>query len=101
MSIREDVNDLRKEVDIVKEIKNQSLAKELLEDYKKQNRRLFVIIIVILTMWFITGCYLVYILNDIGTIEETTKTQEITDAGSIKDSNIVNGDINGKDKADN
>lgn len=100
MSIRDDVNDIRKEVDIVKEIKNQSLAKELLEDYKKQNRRQFIIIITILIMWFITGCYLVYILNDIGTIEETTKTQEITDAGSINNSNIANGDINGKDKTD-
>ena len=48
-------------------------------------------------MWFATGCYLVYILNDMGTIEETT-TQEITDVDSIDSSNIVNGDMNGKDK---
>lgn len=99
MSIRDDVDDLRKEVDIVKEIKKQSLAKELLEDYKKQNKRLFIIIIVISILWFITGVYLVYILNDIGTTETTTKTQEISDVDNVENTNIVNGDMNGKDKA--
>lgn len=107
MSIREDMNEIRNEVMEVKKIrnevmevkgkKNQSLAREMLEDYKKQNKLLCVIIILILLMWFATGCYLVYILNDIGTIEETS-TQEITDVDSIDSSNIVNGDMNGKDK---
>lgn len=99
MSLREDIDDIKKEVVNVKEMKSQSIAREMLEDYKRQNKRLFIIIIVILTMWFATGCYLVYILNDTGTIEETT-TQEISDVDSIDSSNIVNGDYNGKDKAD-
>lgn len=97
MGLKEEINDMKKEVKSVKELNKQSLAKEMLEDYKKQNKRLFIIILVILTMWFATGCYLVYILNDMGTIEETT-TQEITDVDSIDSSNIVNGDMNGKDK---
>lgn len=97
MSIKEDIKDMKKEVSEVKEIKKQSLAREMLEDYKKQNKRLFIILIIVLVMWFATGCYLVYILNDMGTIEETT-TQEISDVDSIDSSNIVNGDMNGKDK---
>ena len=72
MGIREDVLEMKKEV---KEIQEQSFAMELLKDQKKQNKRMFVIILVILGMWFSTIGYLVYVLNDIGT--ETT-TQEVT-----------------------
>ena len=99
MGLKEDVNSIRKEVSEVKEIKKQSIAREMLEDYKRQNKRLFIILITVLIMWFATGVYLVYILNDIGTIEETT-TQEISDVSNIGNSNIVNGDMNGKDKTD-
>lgn len=71
MSIREDVEKLSEKVE------QTSFAYELLSDYKKQNKRLFVIILVILGMWFATIGYLVYVLNDIGVIEETTEvTQE-------------------------
>lgn len=59
-------------------MKEQSFAMELLQDYKKANKRQFIIIIVILVMWFCTIGYLIYILNDIGTIETTSK-QEIKD----------------------
>lgn len=74
-------------------MKDSGLALELLSDYKKANKRQFIIIIVILIMWFLTIGYLVYVLNDIGTIE--TSTQEITDVESFDNTNIVNGDING------
>ena len=105
MGLKEEINDMKKEVKEVKEIKKQSLAREMLEDYKKQNKRLFIIIIVILIMWFITGCYLVYILNDTGTIEETTtntKTQEVTQENDKGNNNFIgnNGDIiDGKTKS--
>ena len=79
-------------------MKNGSLAMELLNDYKKTNKRQFIIILVILTMWFITIGYLVYILNDIGTIETT---QEIQDVEAIQNSNITNGDMYGEDKTNN
>lgn len=79
----------------IKELKEQSLAMELLNDYKKTNKRQFIIILVILTMWFCTIGYLVYILNDIGTTETT---QEISDVNSIQNSNIANGDFYGEDK---
>lgn len=103
MGLKEEINDMKKEVKEVKEIKKQSLAKEMLEDYKRQNKRLFIIILVILTMWFATGCYLVYILNDIGTIETVeTKTQEVTQDNSNGTNNYIgnDGEIN-NGKTDN
>ena len=72
----------------------ENLATELLQDAKKTNKRLFIIILVILSMWFITIGYLVYVLNDIGTIETTT--QQIDDVETIN-GDIANGDIYGKD----
>ena len=80
----------------------QSLAMELIKDYKKQNekqnKRLFIIILIILFMWLATIGYLVYILNDIGVIEETTTiTQENADGYNNyigNDGDINNGETN-------
>lgn len=66
-------------------------ASELLKDLKHANRRSFIIILVILTMWFATGCYLVYVLNDIQVVETET-IQEITDVENIEGSTITNGE---------
>ena len=63
MDIREEVLELEKEV---KEMQEESLAMSLLHDYKMQNKRQFIVILVILGMWFATIGYLIYILNDIG-----------------------------------
>ena len=94
MGLKDDIIDMKEEV---KAVRNQSLAMELLSDYKKTNKRQFIIILVILVMWFLTICYLVYILNDIGAEETTTttKTQEVRDINTMDNSNIVNGDYNG------
>ena len=92
MSMRDDVMEIKKELN---EIKEESFAMELLKDYKKANKRQFIIILVILTMWFATIGYLVYILNDIGVIEETT-TQEVTDFDTINGNVVNNGDIYGE-----
>lgn len=77
---------------------NKSFAMEVLIDYKKANKRQFIIIIVILLMWFATIGYLVHILNDIGTIEETTISQDNENGYN----NYIgdDGDIN-NGKADN
>jgi len=88
MSIKEDIEKVEEKVE---KIEKQSYAMEFLSDYKKTNIRLFIIILVILTMWFATIGYLVYILNDIGTI---TTTQEVKDIDTIG-GNVVNGDVNG------
>ena len=62
MGIREEVLEMKKEV---KEMQEESLAMSLLKDYKKQNKRQFIVILVIMIMWFATVGYLIYILNDI------------------------------------
>lgn len=92
MGLKEEVLEMKKEV---QEIQEQSFAMELLKDQKKQNKRQFIIILVILGMWFATIGYLVYVLNDIGT--ETTTTDETygmsTEEGN---NNYIGGDNNGK-----
>ena len=80
-------------------MEEQSFALDLLRDYKKQNKRQFIVILVILTMWFVTIGYLVYVLNDIGTIETTDTTQEVSDVDSINGNIVNNGDIYGESKA--
>ena len=89
MDIREEVLEMKKEV---KEIQEESLAMSLLKDYKIQNKRQFIVILVILGMWFATIGYLVYILNDIST--ETTTTEELIDIDDVD--NIENSHIHNK-----
>lgn len=79
MAVKKEVNELRE----------KGFALELLSDFKRQNKRQFIIILVILGLWFLTIGYLVYVLNDIGTIE--TSTQEIEDVETINNSSIHNG----------
>ena len=70
---------------------------ELLKDQRKQNKRLFIIwIITFLTLIAVT-CYTIYLVNDIGTVEETTITQENTDGYNNyigNDGDITNGEAN-------
>ena len=98
MSIKEDIEKVQKKVNAIEE---QSFAMELLQDAKKTNKRLYIILIVVLCMWFATIGYLVYVLNDTGTIE-TTRVEQ-SDAGSNNyignDGEIING--NTKDNKDN
>ena len=91
MKLKDDVLEMKKEV---QEVKNQSFAMEILKDYKKANKRQFIIILVILAMWFATIGYLVYVLNDISSVETTT--QEVSDVDTIENSNVANGDIYGE-----
>ena len=91
MSLKEDIVEIQEKAEI---LETQSFARSILEDYKKANKRMFVIIIIILIMWFSTIGYLVYLLNDISYVETT---QEIDDVDSIENSNITNGDIYGED----
>lgn len=94
MKLKDDVLEIKKEVD---EVKNKSFAMELISDARKANKRMFIIIIiliVVLCMWFITIGYLVYILNDISSVETTT--QEVSDVDTIENSNVANGDIYGE-----
>lgn len=78
-------------------IEKNSYTLDILKDYKTDSKRLFVILIIVLAMWFATIGYLVYVLRDTGTIEETT-TQEINDVNTINGSVVNEGDICGEDK---
>lgn len=86
MSMKDEVLELKKELE---QVRKQSFASEILSDYKKANKRQFATIIIILCMWFATIGYLIYILNDIGYIEETI---DINEVDKIDNSNIQIGD---------
>ena len=92
MGIKEDLNEVKEEISEMKrENEDISFAMELLRDQRKQNKRLFVIILVILTMWFATIGYLVYVLNDIG-VQETSEIIDIDEVDNIDSSTIKIGE---------
>lgn len=79
MGLRQEVIDMKKEVKQVKEETKKSFAYELLEDYKKANKRYFIIIIVLILCWFSTMSYLIFVLRDTTTVETSEITQENED----------------------
>jgi len=80
-------------------LENDSFAMDLLKDYKRQNKRQFIIILVILAMWLVTIGYLVYVLNDIGVVTETeTSTQEVNDVDTVNGNIINKGNTYGENK---
>lgn len=98
MNLREEVLDMKKEVKSL-EKEEKSFALEILSDMKKQNKRMFVIIIILATMLFSTNAYWIYEYMHT-TIEEVTETynQDVSDIDSVG-GNIINGDNYGEDKA--
>lgn len=89
MSIKEDVIDMKKEIN---DIKKESFAYELLQDQRKQNKRLFIIWIITFVSFLALLGYTIYLLNDTGVIEETQITQDNKDGYNNYIGN--NGDIN-------
>ena len=87
-SEKEEIDNIRNEVH---ELQEQSLALELLKDYKKQNKRQFVIILVILGMFTALLGYTIYLLNDFGVSTETD-TIDIDNVEEIDNSHIKIGD---------
>lgn len=86
--MREEIMEVKKEIE---EIKEQSFASQILSDYKKQNKRLFIIWIITFLALISVTCYTIYLLNDIGT-ETTTIEQENADGYNNYIGN--DGDIN-------
>ena len=77
-------------------MEEQSFALDLLRDYKKQNKRQFIVILVILTMWFASIGLFIYYINTTG-YEEITETAETSDSGNAcVGDNCNNGVINGE-----
>ena len=87
-SEKEEIYNIKNEVH---ELQEQSLALELLKDYKKQNKRQFVIILVILGMFTALLGYTIYLLNDFGVSTETD-TIDIDNVEEIDNSHIKIGD---------
>lgn len=91
MEMREEIMAVKHELE---EVKNESFAYEMLKDQRKQNKRMFIIIMVLLPMVFVlTGC-LFYIMSDIN----TTTTEEVIeveqDSGDNGNNNFITGDSN-------
>lgn len=89
MDLKEEVLEMKKEVE---EIQEHSFAMELLKDQKKQNKRMFIIILVILGMFTCLLGYTIWLLNDIGV--ETTTTEELIDIDDVN--NIENSHIHNR-----
>ena len=89
-----------------KQIQNNSFALDILKDYKNEStklysensklhdviKRLFWVIIIIVGLWFATGVYLVYVLNDTSNIETSEDVTEIDGVETIDNSHIKIGD---------
>lgn len=88
MGLKEDLTEIKKEV---QEVQEHSFAMELLKDQKKQNKRQFIIILVILGMFTCLLGYTIYLLNDFGVSTET-ETIDIDNVETIDNSHIKIGD---------
>lgn len=89
MSLKSDKEEIDNIKQKVHELQEQSFALELLKDFKAQNKRQFIIILVILSMFTALLGYTIYLLNDIGT--ETT-TQEVTQDNTNGSNNFIGND---------
>lgn len=90
MRLKDDVYSLKQELG---DIKHESFAMEMLKYSKRQNKILFVIILILLVFWFATGSYLIWVLNDIGVEEITTESYEIQQEAE-GNNNYINGSDN-------
>lgn len=86
--MKEELQKAKKEIE---ELKKQGAAMDILSDYKKQNKRMFILLLVILVMWFTTIGYLVWLLNDISNVVDTN-TIDIDNIDQIDNSHIKIGD---------
>lgn len=100
MEIEENIEKLEKKVE------KQSLAMELLEYSKEQNRqlektnkRLVIVLIIILVLWFATIGAFLYYINTTGYVETDEYSQEIKDIDSVNNSKIINGDEYGENNS--
>lgn len=92
--IRDDIMEVKKEV---KELREKSFGYELLQDMKKQNKRLYTIWIITFIAFIGLLSYTLWLLNDVGTIETTT--QEVSQENDSGNNNFIGNDgdiINGK-----
>jgi len=75
----------KKILDNMNRVHQNSGAIEILKDFKGDNKRLFVILLIVLIMWVMTTIYLVWVLNQ-------KSIQPLCFDRSIEMSDIVDGD---------
>ena len=82
-------------------VKNQNddyMASQMISMLKSNYHKLWIITIIALLMLCVTGCYLVYVLNDTMVIETNVITDtddyDITQESESGNNNFVNGDNN-------
>lgn len=94
MNIKNELNEAKNEIN---NLKGQSFAYEILQDYKKANKRLFIMWIITFIALIGVACYTVYLLNDVSTVE-TTEVSQTNDDGYNNyignDGDITNGKAN-------
>lgn len=85
--MKEEITEIKKELS---DIKSESLARELLQDARKQNKRMFIIWIITFVAFLGLLGYTIYLLNDIQTIT-TQEVQQESDG----DNYFIGRDNNG------
>lgn len=94
MSLKSDKEELDNIKQEVHELQEHSFAMELLKDQKKQNKRQFIIILVILSMWFASIGLFIYYINTTG-YEKITETADSQGEGNAcVGDKCNNGEIN-------
>lgn len=89
--MKEEIEELKKEV---QEINQDSFAMEILKDYKKQNKRQFIVILVLVICWISTVVLFVYYINTTG-YEVITETADTGQGGNAcVGDKCNNGEIN-------
>lgn len=86
----------KKIINNMNQIHQNSGALEILKDFKGDNKRIFVILLIVLFMWFSTICGFVYYIKTTAyeVITETAETQG--EGNACVGDNCNNGVINGK-----
>lgn len=91
MRLKDDIYYLQKELG---DIRQESFAMEMLKYSKKQNKILFVIILILLVFLIATCSYLIWVLNDMGTEEITTEESYELQQEADGNNNYINGSDN-------
>ena len=90
MGVRDEVMEIKKNLD---EIREQGFAMEILSDYKKSNKRMFIALMTVIFMWVATIAGFVYYICNYDYVEttETYTTELDTEGNGVID---IGGDVN-------
>lgn len=68
-------------------MEERSLAYELIQDARKQNKRTFILLIIVLALWFATIFGFIWYINQFDYVTETT--QEMSDINNSNSSQRI------------